>query len=145
MTSSVAFRRFAFSFGAAFAALYVVALKLDLALFTVYPSLGLVVLGTHRARDTVDPAMGFLAPAMYWCGWAASAACGALVIGLTAALVPEGLMRRIWPDTLWGVTVFAMTAPPISRCLDSACRGVMQNWIFLRIAAALDRRGQTVP
>ena len=51
MTSSFAFRRFASAFGTAFAVFYVVALKLDFALFTVYPSLGLVVLGTHRARD----------------------------------------------------------------------------------------------
>jgi len=110
MTSSLAFRRFAFSFGTAFAGLYVIALKFDLALFTVYPSLGLVVLGTHRARDTVDPAMGFLAPAMYWYGWAASAACSALVVGLSAALLPEGLTRRVWPGSLCGVAVFAMAA-----------------------------------
>ena len=38
MTSSHAFRRFAFAYGTAFAVLYVVALKWDLALFTVYPS-----------------------------------------------------------------------------------------------------------
>ncbi len=45
----------------------------DLALFTVYPSLGIVLAGTHRSKDTVDPAMGFLAPAMYWYGWTATA------------------------------------------------------------------------
>ena len=50
MTSS-RFRRFAFAYGTAFAVLYVVALKLDLALFTVYPSLGVVLLGTHHSRD----------------------------------------------------------------------------------------------
>ena len=43
--------------------LYVIALKVDLALFTVYPSLGVVLLGTHHSKDVVDPAMGFLAPA----------------------------------------------------------------------------------
>ena len=37
MTSSPWFRRFAFAYGTAFAILYVIALKLDLALFTVYP------------------------------------------------------------------------------------------------------------
>ena len=110
MTSSLAFRRFAFAFGTVFAALYVVALKLDLALFTVYPSLGIVVLGTHRARDAVDPAMGFLAPAMYWYGWAASAACGALLVGLPAAFFPERLARRIWQGWLWLIPVFAMVA-----------------------------------
>ena len=35
--------------------LYVVALKLDLALFTVYPSIGVVLLGTHHSRDHVGP------------------------------------------------------------------------------------------
>ena len=58
MTSSHAFRRFAFAYGTAFAVLYVVALKLDLALFTVYPSLGVVLLGTHHSRDVVDPVDG---------------------------------------------------------------------------------------
>lgn len=110
MTSSFAFRRFTSAFGTAFAVFYVVALKLDLALFTVYPSLGLVVLGTHRARDVVDPALGFLAPAMYWYGWAASAACGALAVGLLAALLPEGSTRRIWPGRLWVAPLFAMVA-----------------------------------
>ena len=110
MTSSFAFRRFASAFGTAFAVFYVVALKLDLALFTVYPSLGLVVLGTHRARDAVDPALGFLAPAMYWYGWAGSAACGGLVVGLLAALLPEGLTRRIALVWLWVVPVLAMMA-----------------------------------
>jgi hypothetical protein len=110
MTSSFAFRRFAFAFGTAFAVLYVVALKLDLALFTVYPSLGVVIVGTQHPRDTVDPALGFLAPAMYWYGWAASAACGALVVGLLAALLPEGLTRRIRLGRLWVVPLIAMMA-----------------------------------
>ena len=49
------FRRFAFAFGIAFATLYVVAVKLDLALFTVYPSISVVLLGTHHSRDSVGP------------------------------------------------------------------------------------------
>ena len=109
MTSSHAFRRFAFTYGIAFAILYVVALKLDLALFTVYPSLGIVLPGTHHARDTVDPAMGFLAPAMYWYGWTATAALGALVVGLVTASVPERLTRRFrfgW--MLWVIPMLAM-------------------------------------
>ncbi len=80
MTSSASFRRFAFAFGTTFAVLYVVALAKDLALFTVFPSLGVVLAGTHHSRDVADPAMGFLAPAMYWYGWAATAALGALIV-----------------------------------------------------------------
>src|SRR6476620_8668044 len=109
MTYSHAFRRFAFVYGTAFAVLYVVVLKLDLALFTVYPSLGIVLLGTHHARATVDPAMGFLAPAMYWYGWTATAALGALVVGLEAASVPERWTPRSrfgW--LLWVIPVLAM-------------------------------------
>ena len=88
MTSSSAFRRFTFAYGLAFAVLYVVALKRDLALFTVYPSLGVVLLGTHHSQDITAPSMAFLAPAMYWYGWTATAALGALVFGLAAALLP---------------------------------------------------------
>jgi hypothetical protein len=66
-----------------------IALKADLALFTVYPSLGVVLLGTHHAKDVADPAMGFVVPAMYWYGWTATAALGALMFGLIGASLPE--------------------------------------------------------
>ena len=110
MTGSHAFRRFAFAFGSAFAVLYVVAVKLDLALFTVYPSLGVVLLVTRHSRDTVDPALAFIAPPMYWYGWTASATCGALFVGLLAALLPKSWTRCIWTGWLWVPTVFAMVA-----------------------------------
>ena len=55
MTLSAAFRRFAFAFGTTFGFLYVVALAKDLALFTVFPSLGIVLAGTHHSRDVADP------------------------------------------------------------------------------------------
>jgi len=110
MTTSGAFRRFAFTFGTAFAVLYVVVLKLDLALFTVYPSLGVVILGTHHARDSVDPALAFLAPAMYWYGWSATAALGALLPGLAAAWLPERWTRRAWSGWLCVLPVAAMIA-----------------------------------
>jgi amino acid permease len=103
-----AFRRFAFAFGTAFAVLYVLALAKNLALFTVYPSFGVVVWGTHLGRDVVDPALGFLAPAMYWYGWAVTAALGALVVGLIAAVMPDRWARRIWLGWLWVVPISAM-------------------------------------
>ena len=104
-----AFRRFAFAFGAAFAVLYVLAVAKKLSLFTVYPSLGLVVWGARYSRDVVDPALGFLAPAMYWYGWAATAALGALVVGLLAAAIPERWTRRIRLGWLpWAVPTLAM-------------------------------------
>ena len=87
-----------------------IALKLDLALFTVYPSFGVVLLGTHHSRDIVDPAMGFLAPAMYWYGWTATAALGALIFGLGAAFLPERWTRPVWSGWLWVVPAAAMIA-----------------------------------
>ena len=96
MTSSPRFRRFAFAFGSAFAILYLIALKLDLALFTVYPSMGVVLLGTHHSRDTVGPSMGGFLPSMYWYGWASTAASGALIFGLGATLLPERWSRPFW-------------------------------------------------
>jgi hypothetical protein len=110
MTSSWAFRSFAFAYGTVFAVLYTVALKLDLALFTVYPSLGVVLLGTRHSGDVAAPSMAFLAPAMYWYGWTATAALGALMVGLVAAFFPERWTRRFWLGWLWVVPAAAMIA-----------------------------------
>jgi hypothetical protein len=110
MMSSTRLRRFAFAYGSAFAILYVIALKLDLALFTVYPSIGIVLLGTHHSRDTVGPSMGSFLPAMYWYGWTATAASGALIFGLGAALLPDQWTRWFWPRFLWVTPVLAMIA-----------------------------------
>jgi amino acid permease len=110
MTESASFRRFAFAFGATFAVFYVVALAKDLALFTVFPSLGILLLGTHHSRDVADPAMGFLAPAMYWYGWTATAALGALVIDLVAASLPGRSIRHFWPGWVWVIPALAMIA-----------------------------------
>jgi hypothetical protein len=109
MTSSDWFRRFAFAFGPTFAVLYVVAVAKDLALFTVFPSLGIVLAGTHHSRDVADPAMGFLAPAMYWYGWAATAALGALMVGLVAVSLPIPA-RHVWPGWVWVIPVLSMVA-----------------------------------
>ena len=110
MTSSPLFRRFAFAYGTSFAVFYVVALKFDLALFTVYPSLGVVLLGTHHSRDVADPAVGFAAPAMYWYGWAASAALAALVASLIAMALPARWTKGVWPVIVWVAPVAAMIA-----------------------------------
>ena len=110
MTWSHAFRRFSFAYATAFAVLYAIALKLDLALFTVYPSLSVVIWGTHHARDVVAPAMAFLAPAMYWYGWTGTAALGALAFGLIAASLPERWTRRFWSGWLWLAPLAAMGA-----------------------------------
>ena len=104
------FRRFAFAYGTAFAVVYVIAVAKDLALFTVFPSLGIVLVGTHHTRDVTDPAMGFLVPAMYWYGWTATAAIGASIVGLVAALLPERWTRQFWSGWLWVIPVTSMIA-----------------------------------
>lgn len=103
------YRRFVLAYGAAFALFYAVAHARGLALFTVYPSQAIVLLGTHRSRDIADPVLDFLAPEMYWFGWIASAAIGALVIGLIAALLP-GRLCAFWAWCVWVVPPLAMLA-----------------------------------
>jgi hypothetical protein len=110
VTSAPAFRRFAFAYGTAFALIYVIARAKGLALFTVYPSLGIVLLGTHRSRDVVDPVLDFLAPEMFWYGWTATAALGAFVIGSIAALFPARWSSRFWPGWAWMAPILAMMA-----------------------------------
>ena len=110
MTSPAWFRRFAFAYGPAFAVLYMIAFARDLALFTVYPSLGIVLLGTHHSADIVSPSIAFAIPAMYWYGWTATAALGALVAGVVAAFLPERWTRWFSSGWLWAVPVVAMAA-----------------------------------
>jgi hypothetical protein len=110
VTPSTRWRCFAFAYGAGFSVLYPVVLKLDLALFTVYPSLGVVLLGTHRSRDVVDPALGFLAPAMYWYGWTATATLGALLPGLVATALPERWIGRTLARLVWIAPAAAIVA-----------------------------------
>jgi len=88
----------------------VIALVRDLALFTVYPSLGIVLLGTHHSADIVSPSIAFAIPAMYWYGWTATAALGALVAGVVAAFLPERWTRWFSSGWLWAVPVVAMAA-----------------------------------
>ena len=64
MTSAPVFQRFALAYSTGFALIYVIARAKGLALFTVYPSLGILLLGTHRSRDVADPILDFLAPEM---------------------------------------------------------------------------------
>jgi hypothetical protein len=107
--SSSAVRRFVFAFGAAFGLFYAIARARGLALFTVYPAQAIVLLGTHRSRDVADPVLDFLAPEMYWYGWTATAAFGALGVGLIAALLPDRL-SWFWAWCVWIIPPMAMIA-----------------------------------
>jgi hypothetical protein len=108
--SASVFRRFALAYGAAFALIYAIARAWGLALFTVYPSLGIALLGMHRSHDVADPAMDFLAPEMWWYGWTATATLGALVIGILAARLPARWSRGFWLGSVWVAPVIAMMA-----------------------------------
>ena len=110
MTSSHRSRRFAFAFGLSFATLYVLAVRLDLALFTFYPTIGLVLPGTHHSRDTVGPSMGSFLPAMHWYGWMATAVLGALLFSAAAASLPDRWTHRIWPGWSWVAPLAAIIA-----------------------------------
>jgi hypothetical protein len=107
--STSAARQFAFAYAAAFGIFYVVVRVRGLALFTVYPAQDIVLLGMHRSRDVADPVLDFLAPEMYWYGWTASAAIGALVVGLIAAILPARL-SWFWESCAWVVPPMAMIA-----------------------------------
>jgi hypothetical protein len=110
MTFAPAFCRFASVFGTAFGLIYVIARAKGFALFTLYPSLGIVLPGMHRSRDVADPVLDFLAPEMFWYGWTATAALGALVIGSVAVLLPASWYRWFWPGWVWVAPILAMTA-----------------------------------
>lgn len=110
MTSGSAVGKFAFAVTTAFGPLYVLARATGLALFTVYPSLGVVLLGSHRSKDVVDPALDFLAPEMLWYGWLALAGLAAFAIGLAATLLPDSWARRLWPWSAWLGPLGAMLA-----------------------------------
>jgi hypothetical protein len=101
--------RFVFAYGAAFALCYAIARARGFVLFTVYPAQGIVLLGLHRSRDVADPVLDFLAPEMYWYGWTASAAVGALVVGLVAALLSARL-SWIWAWCVWVMPPMGMIA-----------------------------------
>jgi hypothetical protein len=106
MSSAHLFRRFAFVYAAAFAVLYALAVAKDLAMITVYPTLGIFVLGTQHSQDAA-PSIGGV-PSMYWYGWTATAALGAVMLGIIAALFPERWTPRISLTWLWIVPTFTM-------------------------------------
>jgi len=110
VTSSPRLRRFTFAYAAAYAIFYVISLKLDAALFTVYPTIGVVLFGTHHSRDTVGPSMGSFLPAMHWYGLTATAALGALIFGIAAASLPDRWTQRVWLGWLWVAPITAMIA-----------------------------------
>src|SRR5437899_1330433 len=66
--------------------------------------------GHWQVLGFFDLAVAFVAPAMFWYGWAATAALGALIFGLVAAALPDGRMLRFWMVWFWVIPVLAMIA-----------------------------------
>jgi hypothetical protein len=92
--TSTRFRTFALVFGVSFAVLYVICDLAALPMFTYHPGTGRIDLGFARARRDEGPAM-------YWYGWLATSALGALILGLVAARLPERIGSRIPLALAW--------------------------------------------
>jgi len=82
-------------FAAAYAIIYVVALENNYALFTYHPELNQFGLLVEK------PIQG---PAMYWYGWIATSALGALIV----AGVGSRLAAKLWPGLSWAVPIAVM-------------------------------------
>lgn len=108
MMFSRSFRRFAFAYAPAFGILYAIALAKDLAVITVYPTLGIFVLGTQHSQDAA-PSMGGV-PALYWYGWTGTAALGAFLFSIVVAFLPERWTQWMSSTWLWMLPVAAMIA-----------------------------------
>ncbi len=96
-------RTFTLAFGICFAILYVICDMAALPLFTYHP-------GTDRIDFGYTPARRDEGPAMYWYGWIATSALGALVLGLVVAMLPEKIGRRIPLALAWIVPIVLLPA-----------------------------------
>jgi len=92
---------FGIVFAVVFAIVYVIAVEKNIAMFTYHPAIGEFDLGTKPSRD---------GPAMYWYGWLATSGIVAFVAAFAAALLPQGLTKRLWPGLTWLVSVIVMVA-----------------------------------
>lgn len=90
---------FVIVFAAAYAIFYVIAVEYNLALFTYHPV-------TEEFNFLVKPATD--GPAMYWYGWMATSALGALAASLLVAWFPKVSANRLWPGCSWSVPLAVM-------------------------------------
>ena len=96
--TSSRFGTFALVFGICFGILYVVCDMAALPMFTYHP-------GTDRIDPGFAPARSDEGPAMYWYGWIANSALGALILGLLAAALPGKIRSNIPLALAWVVPV----------------------------------------
>lgn len=90
---------FVTSFAAAYAILYVLAVENNWALFTYHPISGQFHWLVQRAAE---------GPSMFWYGWMATAALGALIIALLVSLLPGGLTNRLSVSLSWSIPLAVM-------------------------------------
>ncbi len=85
---------FSLVFGVSFAILYVVCDMGAFPMFTYHP-------GPDRFDIGFTPPRRDEGPAMYWYGWIANSAVGALALGVLAALLPEKIRIKIPLALAW--------------------------------------------
>jgi hypothetical protein len=99
MISGRTFAVFSVAFAAAYAVLYVISIQYNLALFTYHPA-------SEEFHWLVKPAAD--QPAMYWYGWLATSALGALAFAMIVSSLPAALTVRLWPGWSWAVPLAVM-------------------------------------
>lgn len=85
-------------FSVAFIVIYAIALYFNIPLVTYYPTV-------NQFHWTAQPNLP--GPAMYYYGWLANAAIGAVVIAAVAALIPA-VQVRLWSGWIWVVALAAI-------------------------------------
>ena len=101
MTASRQFGIFAIVFAVAYPIVYIIAMEVNLALFTYHPAIGEFGWGADKPRG---------GPAMYWYGWMSTSALAALALGVTSARLPQNLTRMLPAALAWVVPLAAMIA-----------------------------------
>jgi hypothetical protein len=82
-------------FSAAYAVIYLVAMYENIALVTYYPRL------RRWFPLTVSNLPKSAGPGMYWYGWIATAATGAVIIALLSLAAPERVLARVMSVVSW--------------------------------------------
>ena len=88
-------------FTVAFTVIYALSVQFNWALFSYFPILQTWPLGAVEAtRDT--------GPVMYWYGWLATSAIGAIAVSVVALMLPPRMGEKLWPTLCWAVPAAAM-------------------------------------
>jgi hypothetical protein len=98
LATSARFRAFVVAFGISAPVMYVLCVLFNLPLFTFHPATDRFAWGWEAARSGEGPAM-------YWYGWTATILIVGSVVGMVAAMLPEGVSRKIPLALVWLVPV----------------------------------------